>query len=322
MENKRLGTFKQFLHQQRMKQINEAKVNIECDWWDACIVEVMQELETECLGILDWDAIIKYCKDKWAILGRPLPQPEYDDNILTQHIKDLIFQFHGDSFYTDWKCDVGWDNQQVHSKGLVIEELAAVILDKVREKTKPEGEPDTGKTTGTLLDREEIKMVPMKPAPVYDGCEDEYCEDLPHEYESHKVKPVRKFNDYTKMLMETVGIIDCTCQEECIKYCMDRIKEEVGSYDPDEIFNVAGQAADPKVKARLVLLYVKDMVTDYLSKEKAQFGLVDVNGYKGKAVPKEVWDEGLDQLCEDIADDVLVKLAEINGVSLSDAEVE
>ena len=85
---------------------------------------------------------------------------------------------------------------------------------------------------------------------------------------------------------------------------------------------MALEAADPKVKARLVLLYVKDMVTDYLSKEKAQFGLVDVNGYKGKTVAKEVWDEGLDQLCEDIADDVLVKLAEINGVSLSDAEVE
>lgn len=321
MESKRIGTFKQFLKQQRRKQINESKVSIECDWWDQAIIEVMQKLQDECLGILDWDTIIKFCKDKWAILGRPLPQPEYDDNILTQHIKDLIFQLHGDSFYTDWKCDVGWDNQQVHSKGLVIEELAAVILDKVREKTKPEGEPDTGDTTGTLLDREKTTLVPMTPVPSYD-CEDEYCEDLPYEYESHKVKPVKGFEAYTKALNETVAIIDMASQEACINYCLDRIKEEVGSYDPDEIFNVAGQAADPKIKARLVLLYVKDMVTDYLSKEKAQFGLVDVNGYKGKTVPKEVWDEGLDQLCEDIADDVLVKLAEINGVSLSDAEVE
>ena len=321
MESKKIGTFKQFLHQQRVKKINEAKVNIECDWWDACIVEVMQKLQDECLGILDWDAIIKYCKDKWAILGRPLPQPEYDDNILTQHIKDLIFQFHGDSLYTDWKCDVGWNNQQVHSKGLVIEELAAVILDKVREKTNPEGEPDTGDTTGTLLDREKTTLVPMTPVSSYD-CEDEYCEDLPYEYESHKVKPVKGFEAYTKALNETVAIIDMASQEACINYCLDRIKKEVGSYDPQEMLNMALEAADPKVKARLVLLYVKDMVTDYLSKEKAQFGLVDVNGYKGKAVPKEVWDEGLDQLCEDIADDVLVKLAEINGVSLSDAEVE
>ena len=177
MGSKRIGTFKKFLSQQRMKKINEANVNIECDWWDACIVEVIQEIDKECSGFFVWETIIKYCKDKWSILGRTLPQPEYDDNILTQHIKDLIFQFHGDSFYTDWKCDLGWDNQQVHSKGLVIEELAAVILEKVKEKAKPQGEPESGNTTGTLSDREEIKMVPMKPASSYD---DEYCEDLPY----------------------------------------------------------------------------------------------------------------------------------------------
>lgn len=316
---KRIGTFKKFLSQQRMKKINEANVNIECDWWDACIVEVIQEIDKECSGFFVWETIIKYCKDKWSILGRTLPQPEYDDNILTQHIKDLIFQFHGDSFYTDWKCDLGWDNQQVHSKGLAIEELAAVILEKVKEKAKLQGEPDTGETTGTLSDREETKMIPMKPAPSFD---DEYCEDRPYEYESHKVRPVKGFEAYTKALNETVAIIDMASQEACINYCLDRIKKEVGSYDPQEMLNMALEAADQKVKARLVLLYVKDMVTDYLSKEKAQLGLVDVNGYKGKTVPKEVWDEGLDQLCKDIADDVLVKLAEINGVSLSDAEVE
>ena len=187
----------------------------------------MQKLQDECLGILDWKTLVKYSKDKWAILGRPLPQPEYDDNLLTQHIKDLIFQFHGDSFYTDWKYD--WDNQQVHSKGLVIEELAATILEKVREKAKPQGEPDTGDTTGTLLDREKTTLVPMTPVSSYDFEDDECYDDLPFEGKKHR--PVKTFNDYTKMLKETVGIIDCTCQEKCIKYCMDRIMEEVGSYD-------------------------------------------------------------------------------------------
>ena len=85
---------------------------------------------------------------------------------------------------------------------------------------------------------------------------------------------------------------------------------------------MAGQAADPKVKARMVLLFVKDMVTDYLSNEKTMFGVVDVTGKKGKDIPKEAWEEGLDQLCHDIADEVLVKIAEINGISLSNGEVE
>ena len=64
------------------------------------------------------------------------------------------------------------------------------------------------------------------------------------------------------------------------------------------------------------------MVTDYLSREKVQFGVVDATGKKGKDIPKEVWEEGINQLSQDIADEVLVKIAEINGISLSDGEVE
>ena len=302
-----------------MKKINEANVNIECDWWDQAIIEVLQEIEKECNGCLDWKTIIQYCKNKWIILGRTLPQPEYDDNLLTQHIKDLIFQFHGDSFYTDWKCDYGWDNQQVHSKGLVIEELAAVILEKVREKAKPQGEPETGNPTGTLSDREKVTMIPVKPAPSY---EDEYCEDLPYEYESHRMNPVKGFKEFSKSINETVCIIEMACQEKCIQYCLDRIKKEVGSYDPEPLLKVAVETADPKVKARLVLLYVEDMVIDYLSSEKAQLAVVDVNGNKGKTIPKDVLEQGMAQLYKDIADEVLVKIAEINGVSLSDGEAE
>ena len=71
----------------------------------------------------------------------------------------------------------------------------------------------------------------------------------------------------------------------------------------------------------LHLLY-KNMVFDYLSKQKAKLCWVDARGKKGKDIPEEIMEKGLDQLYQDIADDVLVKLAEINGVSLSDAEVE
>lgn len=321
MENKRqrLGTFKQFLHKQRMKQINEAKVNIECDWWDACIVEVMQELETECLGILDWDVIIKYCKDKWAILGRPLPQPEYDDNILTQHIKDLIFQFHGDSFYTDWKCDVGWDNQQVHSKGLVIEELAAVVLDKVREKTNPEGEPDTGDTTGTLYDREKTTLVPMTPVPSYD-CEDEYCADLPYEYESHKVKPVKKFNEYSKMLKESVVIMDAPDHDACIDYCINRIIKETGGLDPEVLLVSALDAATPQVKARLVTLYVRPMVKDYLSTEGVHLLTNNANDDGKGGLPEVVINDAVEGLCDDLADEVMLKIAKENGIEYEEVE--
>ena len=152
--------------------------------------------------------------------------------------------------------------------------------------------------------------------PVSDEEEND-MDDLP--FESHKVRPVKGFNDY---LNETVGIIEISCQDKCIQYCLDRIKEEVGSYNADEIFNVASQTVDPRVKARIVLLYVKDMVIDYLSSEKAQLAVVNTNGKKGKDIPKEALEKGLDVLYHDIADEVLVKIAEINGITVSDEEAE
>lgn len=315
MESKKIGTFKQFLNEQSVKKINEARVSLEVDWWDEGIVEVMQILNDECNGILDYETLVNYVKGKFQILGRP--DPGYDEGFLLQHIKDLIFQLHGDSFVSDGMCNWG-DTSEIQAKGLVVSELAKVILDKVMETIKSPDDPTPGETRVSLVDKQPRTLVPMT-EPVSDE-EEDYMDDLP--FESHKVKPVKGFNDYTKSLNETVGIIDMACQKECINYCLDRIQKEVGSYNADEIFNVASQAVDPKVKARIVLLYVKDMVIDYLSGEKAQLGVVNVNGNKGKDIPKDILEKGLDVLYHDIADEVLVKIAEINGVIVEDGKAE
>ena len=315
MESKKIGTFKQFLNEQSVKKINEARVSLEVDWWDEGIVEVMQILNDECNGILDYETLVNYVKGKFQILGRP--DPGYDEGFLLQHIKDLIFQLHGDSFVCDGMCNWG-DTSEIQAKGLVVSELAKVILDKVMETIKSPDDPTPGETRVSLVDKQPRTLVPMT-EPVSDE-EEDYIDDLP--FESHKVSPVKGFNDYTKSLNETVGIIEISCQDKCINYCLDRIQKEVGSYNADEIFNVASQTVDPRVKARIVLLYVKDMVIDYLSGEKAQLGVVNVNGNKGKDIPKDILEKGLDQLYQDIADEVLVKIAEKNGLVVEDGEVE
>ena len=312
IKSKRIGTFKQFLNEQSVKKINEARVSLEIEWWDECIVEVMQIMKDECNGFLDYETLVNYVKGKFQILGRP--DPGYDEGFLLQHIKDLIFQLHGDSFVCDGMCSWG-DTSEIQAKGLVVSELAKVILDKVLETKKTSDDPNPGETRVSLTDKQPRTLVPMT-EPVSDEEEND-MDDLP--FESHKVRPVKGFNDY---LNETVGIIEISCQDKCIQYCLDRIKEEVGSYNADEIFNVASQAADPKVKARVVLLYVKAMVIDYLSGEKAQLAVVNTNGKKGKDIPKEVLEQGLDKLYHDIADEVLVKIAEINGLVVKDEEVE
>jgi len=174
---KRIGTFKDFLKEQRQKKLNEAQINIECAWWDDCFDQVMTEIELELQSIWDWEQLVNFCKQKWSILGRNLPQPEYDDNLLIQHIKDLIFQFHGNSFFTNGENSCEHENQELHSKGIVISELANVILEKVKEKT---GQDD--KITGIVMD------VPLPP-------DEEDYDDLPFE---HK-RPVKKFEQYTKL---------------------------------------------------------------------------------------------------------------------------
>lgn len=312
IKSKRIGTFKQFLKEQSVKKINEARVSLEIEWWDECIVEVMQDLADECNGFLDYGTLVNYVKGKFSILGRP--DPGYDEGFLLQHIKDLIFQLHGDSFVCDGMCSWG-DTSEIQAKGLVVSELAKVILDKVLETIKTPDDPIPGVTKISLTDKQPRTLVPMT-EPVSDE-EEDYMDDLP--FESHKVSPVKGFNDY---LNETVGIIEISCQDKCIQYCLDRIQKEVGSYNADEIFKVASQTVDPRVKARIVLLYVKDMVINYLSSEKAQLAVVNTNGKKGKDIPKEALEKGLDVLYHDIADEVLVKIAEINGVSVSDGEAE
>ena len=311
MDIKRIGTFKQFLKEQSVKKINEARVSLEIEWWDECIVEVMQDLADECNGFLDYETLVKFVKNKFSVLGRP--DPGYPEVMLQQHIKDLIYSHHWSSNVFDGMCSWEEDQSQVQALGLAIGELAKVILDKVLETIKTSDDPIPGVTKISLTDKQPRTLVPMEPV----SDEEEDCvDDLP--FESHKVRPVKGFNDY---LNETVGIIEISCQDKCIQYCLDRIQKEVGSYNADEIFNVASQAVDPKVKARIVLLYVKDMVIDYLSGEKAQLGVVNVNGNKGKDIPKEVLEQGLDKLYHDIADEVLVKIAEINGLVVEDEEV-
>lgn len=303
MESKRVGTFKQFLKQ----KLNEGNVSIECDFWDEAQVRIIDILTQQCQGNLSWDALVKYVKNKNQMLGKE--DPGYDEALLLQHIKDLIFQLYGDSLYTSALCDWGENNSEIQAKGLVVSELAKVIFEKVLDTRKSPDDPVPG--TISLIDKDKTMG----------QCDDGDCyDDLP--FEGKKTRPVKKFWDYTKSLNETVAFIDMPAHKKCINYCLDRIQNEVGSYDPDEIFNMACQEAKPKAKARMVLLYVKNMVTDYIANEKALFGMVDVTGKKGKDIPKEAWEEGLDILCHNIADEVLVALADINGISVEDAEVE
>lgn len=310
MKSKRIGTFREFLKDQKKQKMNEAKVELEIEWWDQCIDEVMQDLENECCGYLSWENILKYAKNKFAITGRELP--DYEEILVLQHIKDLIFQHHGDSYCMDNKEDFGeYDSQKIHTLGLAVTELSKVILDKVMFKTNESPKPNPETTSIGVSDQ---------PTPVCDDeCDGDYYEDLPFAYENKR--PVKKFRDYAKSVNETVAIIDSKNSESCIQYCLWKIEKEAGSLDPEAILNQAVDAADGKVKARLVKLYVRPMVVEYLSKEGVD--LITQNDENGKEqhLPEDVINRGIEVLYDQLADDVLYKLAIINGV-VDDEEAE
>ena len=308
---KQIGNFKQFLKEQKQKKLNEERISLEVEWWDACIVEVMEKLKEQCAGFLNYESLVKYAKSKAQILRRP--DSGGDEWLLLQHIKDLIFTLHGDSLVFDNRCN--WeeeDSAEVQAKGLVVGELANTILDKVIDTIKTPDDPTPGVTQISLTDKEPRTLVPMTPV-VPDG-EEDYMDDLPFEHK--KVKPVKTFSDYTKALNETVAMIDCESEEECINYTLDMVKKMVGSLDANEIAIMAYHTAPTKVKTDLVLGMLKGIVYDYISNQKGQVKIVGIGDPKDvkENVPKEVFDQGLDILCGDIADKILGRLAEENGV--------
>lgn len=302
-KSKRIGTFKQFLREQKIQRLNEARVSLEVEWWDSCILEVLDICKEECCGMLDYQTLINYIKGKFQILGRP--DPGYDEGFLLQHIKDLIFQLHGDSFVCDGMCNWG-DTSEVQAKGLVVSELAKVIIDKVMDTIKSPDALIQGETQVSLVDKQ-----PMA-EPVSDG--DDYCDDLP--FEGKRARPVKKFNEYSKMLKETVAMIDCDSQEDCINYALDVIKKLVGSLDANEIADYSYQTACTEVKTKLVLGLVKGIVYDYINNQKGQVKIVGVGDPKDvkEHVPEDVFDQGLNILCDDIADEILGRIANENGV--------
>ena len=308
-ESKRIGTFKQFLKEQRL---NEARVSLEIEWWDSCILEVLQSCKDSCNGILNYETLINYVKGKFQILGRP--DPGYDEAFLLAHIKDLIFQLHGDSFVCDGMCNWG-DTSEIQAKGLVVSELAKVIMDKVLDTMKTPDQPIPGITSVSLTDKIPRTLVPMtEPAQEEDEEDGECCDDLP--FESRKTKPVMGFKEYSKALNETVAMIDCESQEECIQYVLNVIKKLVGSLDANEIADYSYQIACTEVKTQVVLGMIKNLVYDYINSQKGQVKIVGIGDPKDvkENLPEEVFEQGLDILCDDIADKILGRLAEENGV--------
>lgn len=298
MKNRQIGTFKEYLKEQKQQKLNESNVNIECDFWDACVAEVLKDLEEESCGFIDWNVLGDYIKTKFAILGRTWD--EYIDNLYILEIKDLIWTHYGKSLCN---CTTN-DNAELHSKGVVVEALATEIYEKLSEKLGSE------MTSSTI----KIKVSDINYESAPDEEDDDYYVDLPTSYESRRVK---KFKAYTKQLNEAAKKIERDNLDVCTAYCLDRIEKEAGSLAPDAVFDAAVKYATPQVKSRMVLLYVVPMVQEFLTSSE----IIVVSDGGDSAASKEMAKQAIEDISYKMADDVLYALYKLNGGE-EDAEVE
>lgn len=299
MKIKKIRTFKEYLTAKENHQKVNEDVKIEVDWWEVCIVEVLDILKDECNGNLSDDALYRYIKNKFAILGREWD--EYSDNIYIMHIKDLIWQLHGDSFCID--SDTG-ENALIHTKGVAIEELANVIWQKVQKKMGSDVGINTPITR--LVDK-----IADSPASTSSDDFDDCFDELPFEN-----KRVKKYREYLKEAYATKvkdGELDA-----CIKYCLERIEKEAGSLDPDAIFDAAVKYADGAAKARIVAMYVRPMVDDFL--KNSNVVICNLDETDDEQEQEKILDDALDNLIFEMTDNVLFALYKVNGGK--DVEVE
>ena len=165
----------------------------------------------------------------------------------------------------------------------------------------------------------EQRMKQINEAKVNIDCEDDECyDDLPFEGKKHR--PVKKFNEYAKMLKESVVIMDAPDHDACIDYCINRIIKETGGLDPEVLLVSALDAATPQVKARLVTLYVRPMVKDYITQEGVHLLTNNANDDGKGNLPDVVINDAVEGLCDDLADEVMLKIAKENGIEYEEVE--
>lgn len=302
----RLGTFREFLKQQRIKQLKEQKLTLEIEWWDDCIREIEDDLKKECNSFLDYDNLLIFVKKKYKILGRE--EPGYEEELLLQHIKDLIFQHHWDSLVFDGKCSYGDNSAEIQALGLAISQLAKEILDKVLDTIKTSDDPVPGTTSIGVVDKS------------VDDCGDEYYEDLPIEYENRVVMGLEK---YTKLIQEAKQQFRLTKQQNLIDHTMNRLEKEAGSLDLDAIAKVVVDKYGifPEKQGHTMFSkYIKNIVLDYIDRKN----LIQTLVKKGEDIyiPKNTADGIYSLFADMVVDEVIHILTQKNREEEEDEEVK
>lgn len=252
----KIDTFTNFCKTKNKEQINENnELSIDVPFWEEAISPdgaILNDLHYVAGNPISWDGLVNYIKIKHQILDRE--DVVGDENLVISHLRDLLFQHFGDTFLNgDFGC-ITYSSAEMATKSLVISQLANEILRRIRIEAGLDTEPEP-----------EAKTEPQSKVSLDYG----YYDDLP--FERHRI--VVGYNDFSKLINESVSKIKCEQDDRCLDYVLNVIQADCGGLDVDKIREAA------KEEEKDINGYIVRIVDDYLSKE-----VIELNG---EALKKE-----------------------------------
>lgn len=245
------------------KTINENNVpniKVEVEWWDDAISLILADLRDISGNPIVWSCLVDYCRTKFMALSREIPV--LVENMVLAHIRDLIFQYYGRTFFNgeDLSGD-SFETAALGTKLLVISQLGNEILDLVKieagiieKPTEPEDSPNT------------VASVTLE--------DDSYYEDeLPFE------RNVYHLDEFNKRLTEVYCHLELNNYNSILDKCLKELAsaQEEGTLDYQKVLKAAKKEYDYDDDDKCIDKYLNELVKKQINKEKLLINGVEVD---------------------------------------------
>lgn len=250
---KHIGSFEDFCSQSKKKQIKESSevVAIDVPFYNEAIDRVLTVIRTT-LGMGDtisWPSLVDYIKVKNLITDRQ-PEPDNDSMVLA-YIRDLLFQYYGDTVIGG---DIGCltcDSAAVGAKTLIFSQLSSEILHRIREEAGLEIKPEA----------EDQKPVAKVSLDTYydDIYDDNTCYEHKH-IAKQRPRNIAGYEGFTKTINESVAKISVQHDKSALNYVLDKVETAAGSLNLEDIIEVI------KGEDTTISKYVDALAYDYVKK--------------------------------------------------------
>ena len=254
---RKIENFKDYYQKQKLNE-EASNIKVEIDWWDEAISSVMDEIHSVAGTPIVWETLLDYCRAKWLVLGREISF--FVNEMVLDHIRDLIFQFYGTSLFCgEDLAGSAHKNASLGTKILVVSQLANTILHQIKVEAGIEVEP------------EKPTEFPNTVASVSLEGEDFPEEDLPFE------RRVIGFDDFNKALNETYCHLQFDHYNTVIDKCLKDLEpaQEKGTLVYGKVLKKAQEEIDESDDGKCIDKYLAKLARKHMEKEQITVG--DVN---------------------------------------------